>query len=269
MNISADDFKGRTAIVTGGSRGIGRAITWELASRGADVLVVSRKQATLDALTAEAAEAGLPGRLEGFAANVGDPDAAVAAAARAMDSFGSIDFLVNNAATNPYYGDLVDLDHARAAKIVQVNQFGLVAWVSAAWKAWMSDHDGSVVNVSSVGGYGVDRGIGYYNATKAAVIHLTRQLSVELAPHVRVNSVAPGVVRTEMSRALWEGREAELEAAIPLQRFGEPEDIADAVMFMLGSGSQWLTGQTLVVDGGAANAPKMVPALVDREPNSG
>jgi NAD(P)-dependent dehydrogenase (short-subunit alcohol dehydrogenase family) len=115
----------------------------------------------------------------------------------------------------------------------------------------MAEHGGSIVNVASVGGLMTEPGIGYYNATKAAVIHLTRQLAQELAPKVRVNGVAPGIVRTQLARALWENYEEHLKAHLPLGRIGEPVDIARTIAFLAGDGSSWMTGQTLVIDGGA------------------
>jgi NAD(P)-dependent dehydrogenase (short-subunit alcohol dehydrogenase family) len=168
-----------------------------------------------------------------------------------MARFGRIDVLVNNAGTNPYFGPLVDLDPERAEKTVRLNQFGVVLWTQLAWKASMAEHGGSIVNVASVGGLLTEPGIGYYNATKAAVIHLTRQLAQELAPRVRVNAVAPGVVRTQLARALWENHEEYLREHLPLGRIGEPVDIADAIGFLAGDKSSWITGQTLVIDGGA------------------
>jgi len=115
----------------------------------------------------------------------------------------------------------------------------------------MSEHGGSIVNVASVGGLLTEPGIGYYNATKAALIHLTRQMAAELAPGVRVNAVAPGVVRTHLAKALWENFEAQISEALPLKRIGEPDDIAEVIVFLASDAARWMTGQTLVVDGGA------------------
>jgi NAD(P)-dependent dehydrogenase (short-subunit alcohol dehydrogenase family) len=124
-------------------------------------------------------------------------------------------------------------------------------WARLAWKASMAEHGGAIVNVASVGGLLTEPGIGYYNATKAALIHLTRQMAAELAPGVRVNAVAPGVVRTHLAKQLWENFEPQLSEALPLKRIGEPDDIADVITFLASDASRWLTGQTLVVDGGA------------------
>jgi NAD(P)-dependent dehydrogenase (short-subunit alcohol dehydrogenase family) len=166
--------------------------------------------------------------------------------------------LVNNAGTNPYFGPMVDLDVPRAEKTVQVNQLSIVLWTQAAWYAGrMSERGGTIVNVASVGGLVTELGIGYYNATKAAVVHLTRQFAAELAPRVRVNAIAPGIVRTQLARALWENHEEMLNAHIPLGRIGEPADIASAVVFLAGDASSWMTGQTMVVDGGALIRPSL------------
>jgi NAD(P)-dependent dehydrogenase (short-subunit alcohol dehydrogenase family) len=171
--------------------------------------------------------------------------------AAAVAEFGGIDVLVNNAGTNPYFGPMIELDAVRAAKTVEINQFAPVLWTQLAWQAGMSERGGTVVNIASIGGLLTEPGIGYYNATKAAVIHLTRQFAAELAPAVRVNAVAPGIVRTHLAKALWENYEPQLREHLPLGRIGEPEDIAKAVLFLAGEDSSWLTGQTLVVDGGA------------------
>jgi NAD(P)-dependent dehydrogenase (short-subunit alcohol dehydrogenase family) len=151
----------------------------------------------------------------------------------------------------------VDIDVARAEKTVQVNQMSIVLMTQLAWKASMAERGGTVVNMASVGGLVTEHGIGYYNATKAAVIHLTRQFAAELAPGVRVNGIAPGLVRTELARALWEQHEERLKTALPLRRIGEPEDIANAAVFLAGDNSSWMTGQTLVVDGGSIIRPSI------------
>jgi NAD(P)-dependent dehydrogenase (short-subunit alcohol dehydrogenase family) len=188
-------------------------------------------------------------------ANAGDPEAAQRCVEETVALFGRLDILVNNAATNPYHGDLIDLDFARAEKTVRVNQYAMIAWTRCAWKAAMAEHGGAVVNIASVGGLIVDPHIGYYNATKAAMIHMTRQLAYELGPTVRVNAIAPGLIRTELARAVWEVREPILTAKLPLRRLGTPEDVAEAAVFLASGASSWITGQTLVVDGGALAMP--------------
>jgi NAD(P)-dependent dehydrogenase (short-subunit alcohol dehydrogenase family) len=246
---------GRTALITGASRGIGKATAMALAAEGCNVVLSSRKQEALDEVAAEIRAAHPGAGVLPKAAHVGDEDAARACVQAAVEEFGGVDVLVNNAATSPYFGPMVDLDAARAAKTVQVNQFAVVLWTQLAWKLSMAERGGSIVNIASVGGMVTEHGIGYYNATKAAVIHLTRQFAMELAPSVRVNGVAPGLVRTHLAKALWEDNEAQISKYMPLGRIGEPEDIARTVVFLAGDTSSWLTGQTVVVDGGATVRP--------------
>jgi NAD(P)-dependent dehydrogenase (short-subunit alcohol dehydrogenase family) len=241
----------RTAIVTGASRGIGKATAELLASEGCNVVLTSRKQEALDEVAAELTRAYPGVGVLAHAAHAAEPVQAAACVDAAMARFGRVDVLVNNAGTNPYFGPLVDLDPERAEKTVRLNQYGIVLWTQLVWKASMAEHGGSVVNVASVGGLLTEPGIGYYNATKAAVIHLTRQFAAELAPKVRVNAVAPGIVRTHLARALWENYEEQLKAHLPLARIGEPADIAESIGFLAGDRSSWITGQTLVIDGGA------------------
>ncbi len=244
---------GKVALVTGGSRGIGRAIATRLAEAGADVMISSRKA---DALQEAAASlAGLDGDVAWYAANVGEPDAAEACVASTLERFGKIDILVNNAATNPYFGAMMDIDLSRADKTVQVNQRALLTWTQCVWRASMAERGGSVVNLSSVGGLSVEPGIGWYNVTKAAAVHFTRQLAYELGPKVRVNAIAPGLVKTHLSRALWESAGDVVAARLPLRRIGEPDDIAKVALFLVSDAADWITGQVLVVDGGAMALP--------------
>jgi len=249
---------GKTALVTGASRGIGRAIAFALAGEGANVVLSSRRQESLDAVAAEIVAAYPKAKVLAKAAHVGEPEQAQACVAATVAEFGSLDVLVNNAGTNPYYGPLVDIDVPRADKTVQVNQLSIILWTQAAWKASMAEHGGTVLNMASIGGLSSEPGIGYYNATKAAVIHLTRQFAMELAPTTRVNAIAPGVVRTHLARGLWENNEENLNKALPLGRIGEPDDIAKAAVFLAGDDSSWMTGQTLVIDGGATIRPMVV-----------
>jgi NAD(P)-dependent dehydrogenase (short-subunit alcohol dehydrogenase family) len=172
-----------------------------------------------------------------------------------VERFGSLDVLVNNAATNPYFGPLMAIDVARAEKTVQVNQEAALMWTQWAWRASMAERGGSVINLSSVGGFSVERGIGWYNVTKAALAHLTRQLAYELGPGVRVNALAPGLVRTDFARALWEPGGDAIARRLPLQRLGEPDDIAKAALFVASDAASWMTGHVLVIDGGALAMP--------------
>jgi NAD(P)-dependent dehydrogenase (short-subunit alcohol dehydrogenase family) len=241
---------GKVALVTGGSRGIGRAVATAMAASGASVMISSRKAEAL-----KAAAAAMPGPVGWFAAHAGDADAAAACVEATVSRFGALDILVNNAATNPYMGPLIEIDQARADKIVQVNQWAVLHWTQLAYRAWMRDHGGAVVNLSSIGGIGVEPAIGYYNVTKAAVIHITKHLASELGPGVRVNAIAPGLVKTDLARALWESYGDAIAARLPLRRLGEPEDVAAAAVFLASDAASWITGVTLVVDGGALVSP--------------
>ena len=242
MDIRLD---GKVALVTGASRGIGKAIAAAYAEAGAAVMISSRKQAAL-----EEAAADMKGTVEVFEANAGEPDQAEACVAACVERLGGLDILVNNAATNPYYGPIMGIDVSRAEKTVKVNQLGTLVWTQLAFRYAMEQRGGSVLNMASVGGYLVDDRIAYYNVTKAAVMHLTTELAAELAPKIRVNAIAPGLVKTDMARALWEENEPSLAAATPLGRLGEPEDIAGAALFLVSDAASWITGQTLSVDGG-------------------
>jgi NAD(P)-dependent dehydrogenase (short-subunit alcohol dehydrogenase family) len=247
MEIRLD---GKTALVTGASRGIGKAIAARLSESGANVMLSSRKQ---DAL--EEAAKDMAGEVALFAANAGEPDQAAACVAATVDRFGSVDILVNNAATNPYMGPNIDIDLPRYDKTFQVNLRGPMVWMQEAWRASMRENGGNVINVASVGGLGIEPVIGIYNVTKAALIHLTKTLAAELAPGVRVNAIAPGLVKTEFARALWEPAEDLMAKRTPLGRLGEPEDIGDAALFLASDLSSWMTGHVLVVDGGAMVRP--------------
>ena len=244
---------GKTALVTGGSRGIGRAIAQAFVDAGASVMLSSRRAdgLTESAEMIEAARGDRSGEVAWSVANAGDPEQAAACVAATVERFGQVDILVNNAATNPYYGPMIDIDQGRADKTVRVNQSGYLEWTQAAWRAGMSEHGGVVLNLASIGGLTVEGGIGWYNVTKAAVIHLTKQLAGELGPKVRVNAIAPGLVKTQLAQALCEAGEEKISGRLPTRRLGEPEDIANAALFLCSDAASWITGETLVVDGGS------------------
>ncbi len=239
-------FEGKVALVTGSSRGIGLAIATELAAGGARVMLSSRKA---DAL--EAAAAGIDGEVAWAVANAGEPDQAATCVDATLERFGGLDILVNNAATNPYMGPTIDIDLPRLDKTIAVNWRAPLVWSQLAWRAAMRERGGAILNVASIGGLSVEPTIGAYNATKAALLHLTRTLAAELAPGVRVNAIAPGLVKTDMARALWEPHEEAMARTMPLGRLGEPADIARAAAFLCSDAASWITGTTLVIDGGA------------------
>jgi NAD(P)-dependent dehydrogenase (short-subunit alcohol dehydrogenase family) len=243
--MTASNLSGRTAIITGASRGIGLAIAQRLAADGANVVLTARKQESADAAAEQ-----VNGTAIGVAAHAVDEDAAKRCVATTIDRFGSIDILVNNAGTNPAYGPLIEQDHARFAKIFEVNLWAPLLWTSLAVKAWMGEHGGAIVNTASIGGMHQSPHMGLYNATKAALIHVTKQLALELSPRVRVNAVCPGVVRTRLAEALWKDHEEILSASTALERVGEPPDVAAAVAFLVSDESSWITGDTMVIDGG-------------------
>jgi len=238
---------GKVAIVTGASRGIGLGIAQRLVDEGARVCLTARKP---EALEEAVASLGGAEHAIAVAGKADDPEHREDAVRRTIETFGSLDLLVNNAGINPVLSSLIDLDLGAARKIVEVNALGALAWAQAAHRAWMGEHGGAIVNISSVSGVKPAPGIAMYGASKAMMISLTESLAVELGPTVRVNAVAPAVVKTQFAGPLYEGREDEVAATYPLKRLGVPEDIASAVTFLLSDEASWVTGQTLTLDGG-------------------
>src|SRR5215207_299237 len=246
--VMSGRFAGRTAIVTGASRGIGLAIAERLVVDGAKVVVTARKQEALDAAVARL---GGHEHAVGVAGHADDVDHQAEAVKRAIDVFGGADLLVNNTGINPVYGPLVELDLGAARKIFEVNVLSTLAWVQELCRTGLRERGGAIVNVSSVGAVRPSSAIAFYGITKAAMNHLALNLAAELAPTVRVNGVAPAVVKTRFARALYEGHEEETARQYPLGRLGVPEDVAGAVAFLVSDDASWITGQTLVIDGGA------------------
>ncbi|WP_395245591.1 SDR family oxidoreductase [Agromyces sp. MMS24-K17] len=245
-------FEGRVALITGGSRGIGFAIARRLASEGAAVVLTGRKQDALDAAVAELADEFDAGAATAVAGRADDPEHRAAVFAHLAERHGRLDHLVNNAGINPIWGPALEADPAAIRKILEVNLIAAFEWTRDAVAAGLGR---SVVNLSSISGLAAAGNIPFYGVSKAALINLTVQLAHELAPGLRVNAVAPAVVKTAFARALYEGREAEVAAEYPLARLGEPADVAGPVAFLLSDDAAWITGQTIVIDGGASIRP--------------
>ncbi|SEP64954.1 3-oxoacyl-[acyl-carrier protein] reductase [Streptomyces sp. yr375] len=246
-------LRGRAAVVTGATRGIGRAVAQALTDAGARVCVSARDPAEVRRTAADLGGVGLAG-------DVGEPGHPEELTALCLREFGRLDVLVNNAATNQPYGPLMDADPALWREAFTVNVEAPLRLAQCAWRGWMREHGGAVVNVCTEGATHVGPHVGAYGTSKAALLHLTRQLAGELGPGVRVNSVSPGLVRTELARFMWEPRETEIAAGLPLGRIGEPQDVAGAVLWLCSDEARWITGADLVVDGGTGvRAARVAP----------
>lgn len=245
-------FDGKVAVVTGASRGIGFETARQLVDGGARVVLTARGQEGLDAAVEQL---GGDANAIAVAGKADDAEHRSAVFEAAKSTFGGVDFLVNNTGINPAYGRLTEIDNGMAHKIMEVNLFGAYAWSRLAVENGINKPGGAIVNIASVAGLTASPGIGFYGISKAAVISLTQQLAFELAPNVRVNAVAPAVVKTDFAKALFEGREEQAAAGYPLQRLGAVADVAGPVTFLLSEDAAWITGQTLSIDGGASLAP--------------
>jgi NAD(P)-dependent dehydrogenase (short-subunit alcohol dehydrogenase family) len=240
-------FDGTVTLITGASRGIGRSIAERLIAEGGSGVLTGRKQHSLDEALAVLGPAST-----GVAGHADDPAHRAAVFAHIAQRHGRLDHLVNNAGINPSFGPALDLDPAAARKILDVNVIAALEWSADAVRAGLSR---AIVNIASISGVAASPNISFYGVSKAALINLTMQLADELAPRLRVNAVAPAVVRTRFARALYEGREEEAAAPYPLARLGEPEDVSGPVAFLLSDDAAWITGQTLLIDGGASIRP--------------
>lgn len=237
---------GKTALITGGSRGIGKSIAATFAEAGARVMITSRKA---EACEEAAAEIGHGCVWE--AGHVGQAEDAERIIGSCIEQLGGVDILVNNAGTNPYAGPTIDVDLPRWQKTFEVNLTAPLTWTQLAWRQHMSEHGGVVINISSVGGLSTNPMLGVYDISKAALIHLTKQLAPELGPKVRVNAICPGLIKTDFAKMLWEGDAGdEVAKSYPLGRLGEVEDIAAAALWLAADSGSWITGQAIVLDGG-------------------
>ena len=245
------DLTGKVTIVTGASRGIGAAIAHAFAQAGAQVVLASRKQEPLDAVAAEIRAAG--GTATAVAAHTGDDAAVEALVARAVDEYGGVDILVNNAATNPHYGPVLTAEDTHWDKTFDVNVKGYVRMVRACMAPMQARGGGAVINVASIAGIKPETGMGVYAVSKAGVLMLTQVLAVELAPaNIRVNAVAPGYVKTKFSSVIWQNPHvyAEVKARIPQGRMAEPEELTGVMLYLASDAASFTTGAVFTVDGG-------------------
>lgn len=253
MSASISSLDGRVAVITGGSRGIGLEIARRFLELGASVLVTARKPEGLEQAREVLSELDAE-RVTTAAAHSAHEDQVANAFQAAVDAYGKVDIVVNNAATNPTMAPLADMDLAVFEKIIETNLKGyLIVAREGVKRMRETGGGGSIVNISTVGAYRVMRGLGAYGVSKAAVNMVTQTLAAELAEEgIRVNGVAPGIVRTRFSEALWkdERMEKRMLRGIPLGRIAEPKDLAGAVAFLASDDAGYVTGQTLVVDGG-------------------
>jgi NAD(P)-dependent dehydrogenase (short-subunit alcohol dehydrogenase family) len=243
-------LEGKVALVTGASRGIGECMAQTFGRAGAKVIVASRKQEGVNQVAARINEAG--GDAIAIAANVSDADDRERLAASSVEWAGRIDILVNNAGTNPAPGPLADVSESAWNKVFAVNLDAALFLSQLVFRAWMKDNGGSIINTASTGAYETSIFTGAYNITKAALVHLTACLANEWGHMgIRVNAIAPGLIRTDLSRALWESPEgAKAVKRFPIGRLGEVEDLAGVALFLASEASAFVTGQTMVVDGG-------------------
>ena len=244
---------GKTALITGASRGIGLGIAQRLVAEGATVAITARKAEGL----AEAAQTMPPGAVLSFAGKSDDAAHRAAVLDGIAEQLGGLDILVNNAGINPVFGPLSEVDLDAVRKILEVNVIGTLGWVQEVLAhpgLAVRDRRGCIVNISSVAGRIPSPGLGSYGVSKAANSHLAATLAVELGPEIRVNAVAPAVVKTDFAKALYAGREAEVAAQYPLNRLGTVTDVAAAVAYLVSEDASWVTGQLLTLDGGLLTA---------------
>jgi len=252
MDVSYLSLEGKVALITGGSRGIGKAIALTFADAGADIVISSRKQPALDEVAAEIREMGR--RALPVAAHNRKPDELRLLVERVKGEFGRLDILVNNAATNPIFGPLIDVEERAFDVIMNTNLKGYFLLSQMAAKMMIAQGgNGQIINISSIGGSSPEKGLGVYSISKAAVNMLTKVLAIELGDYnIRVNALAPGVIKTRFSRALWDNElfMAEALKQTPLKRIAEPEEVARMALALASDAGSFMTGQVIVMDGG-------------------
>ena len=248
------DLTGKTAIITGSSRGIGKAIAEALADQGAKVVISSRNQDACEPVAAAINDQHGANRAIAVAASISSKDALQNLVDQTKFAFGQVDFLVCNAASNPYYGPMAGISDDQFRKILDNNVIANHWLINMVAPDMLAREDGSIIIISSVGGLTGSATIGAYNISKAADFQLARNLAVEFGPKgVRINCIAPGLIKTDFAKALWENPDT-LEAVTrhtPMRRIGEPHEIAGAAVFLAAPASTFMTGQAIVVDGGS------------------
>jgi NAD(P)-dependent dehydrogenase (short-subunit alcohol dehydrogenase family) len=249
--MTAFDLTDKVAIITGGSRGIGRAMALAFVDAGAKVVVASRKQAGVNGVAAEIKARG--GTALAVAAHVGDEEAVAALVERTVEAFGGVDIAVNNAGTNPHFGPLMTATAAQWDKIMEVNLRGAFFLSQRVVPVMQERGGGKIINVASVAGVRPSPAMGIYSVSKAGLIMLTQVWAQELGPfNIQVNAIAPGVIKTRFSSALWQTPAVAqaVEKSTPLGRLGEIEDIVGAALYLASPLSNYVTGAVLLIDGG-------------------
>lgn len=241
----------KNVIVSGGSKGIGKAIAIKFAQAGANVIICSRRKENLEAAVAEAKSIGLT--LFPVECNTSSYSSILSVTDYTLDKFGKVDILVNNAATNPHYGPILDSEDSHWDKIFDVNVKGYFNFVKACSSSMISNNAGKIINVASIAAKTPLDGLGVYNISKAAVVMLTKVLAKELGEHnIQINTLAPGLIKTDFSRALWENEDTynKIVKSIPQGKMGTPDDISGMALFLASEASDFITGSIFTVDGG-------------------
>ena len=241
----------KTAIVSGGSKGIGKAIAMKLAQAGANVVICSRKKENLDSAVNEAESNGLT--LIPIVCNTSNNKSIQSVVDYTLEKFNGVDILVNNAATNPYYGPILNSEDSHWVKIFAVNVKGYFNFAKACSKTMIANNSGKIINVASIAAKTPLEGLGVYNISKAAVVMLTKVLAKELGEYnINVNTLAPGLIKTDFSKALWENEEThnKIVKSIPQGKMGSPDDISGMALYLASEASDFVTGSIFTVDGG-------------------